>query len=101
MGSLSSNPEAQPFFIPPAFGVTVLGSSHGFDSKGSTSGYVLWIGRRGIMIDPPPYSSSVLEKQQIHPSVIDGVLLTHCHADHDAGTFQKLLCEKRITLYTT
>lgn len=101
MGSLSSNPEAQPFFIPPAFGVMVLGSSHGFDSKGSTSGYVLWIGRRGIMIDPPPYSSSVLEKQQIHPSVIDGVLLTHCHADHDAGTFQKLLCEKRITLYTT
>jgi len=100
MDSLSNSPETQ-FFIPPAFGVTVLGSSHGFDSKGSTSGYVLWIRRRGTMIDPPPHSSSVLEKQQIHPSVIDGVILTYCHADHDAGIFQKLLCEKRTTLYTT
>jgi CRP-like cAMP-binding protein len=100
MGSLTGSLGAQSF-VPPPFGVTVLGSSHGFDCKGCTSGYVLWIGRRGIMIDPPPYSSSLLEKQQIHPSIIDGVILTHCHADHDAGTFQKLLCEKRITLYTT
>ncbi len=30
-------------FEPPEFGVTVLGCSHGFDPKGSTSGYVFWI----------------------------------------------------------
>jgi len=67
-------------FVPPMFGVTVLGSSHGFDPKGSTSGYVLWVNRRGVMIDPPPHSSSILEKNQIHPSVIDAVIVTHCHA---------------------
>lgn len=30
-------------FEPPEFGVTVLGCSHGFDPKGSTSGFVFWI----------------------------------------------------------
>jgi glyoxylase-like metal-dependent hydrolase (beta-lactamase superfamily II) len=88
-------------FQAPLFGVTVLGSSHGFDPKGSTSGYVLWINRRGLMIDPPPNSTNLLQQEGIPPSIIDGVILTHCHADHDAGTFQKILQEGRITLYTT
>lgn len=43
-------------FTPPDFGVTILGSSHGFDCKGSTSGYILWINGRGVMVDPPPFS---------------------------------------------
>ena len=29
------------------------------------------------------------------------VILTHCHADHDAGTFQKILLEQRVTVMTT
>ena len=33
-------------FDPPNFGVTVLGSSHGFDPKGNTSGYIVWINGR-------------------------------------------------------
>ena len=82
--SLSIGPDTR-FFVPPMFGVTVLGSSHGFDPKGSTSGYVLWVNRRGVMIDPPPHSSSILEKNQIHPSVIDAVIVTHCHAGKDAS----------------
>lgn len=88
-------------FEPPLFGVTVLGSSHGFDPKGKTSGYVLWMNRRGIMIDPPPNSNSVLQANHIAPSLIDAVIVTHCHADHDAGTFQKILQEGKVTLMTT
>lgn len=88
-------------FYPPAFGVTVLGSSHGFDPQGKTSGYVLWINHRGIMIDPPPFSSSILVANNIPALMIDGVILTHCHADHDAGTFQKILQEGRVALITT
>ena len=37
----------------------------GFDNSGSVSGYVLWINGRGVMIDPPPYSSATLEREGI------------------------------------
>jgi hypothetical protein len=33
-------------FTPPLFGVTILGCSHGFDHKGSTSGYIIWINKK-------------------------------------------------------
>ncbi|CAK4589622.1 unnamed protein product [Aphanomyces euteiches] len=88
-------------FYPPVFGVTVLGNSHGFDPNGRTSGYVLWINHRGIMVDPPPFSTSILIANNIPPLMIDGVIVTHCHADHDAGTFQKILQEGRVSLITT
>lgn len=55
----------QSTFHPPSFGVTVLGNSHGFDKNGITSGYVLWINGRGIMVDPPPYSNATLEREGI------------------------------------
>ena len=53
------------------------------------------------MIDPPPQSTSILLANNIPPSLITGVIITHCHADHDAGTFQKILNEGRITMMTT
>lgn len=88
-------------FHPPSFGVTVLGNSHGFDKSGSTSGYVLWINGRGVMIDPPPYSSATLEREGIRPRTIVGIILTHCHADHDAGAFQKVLTGSPVVVITT
>jgi hypothetical protein len=92
---------APPSFYPPSFGVTVLGNSHGFDASGSVSGYVLWINGRGIMIDPPPYSSATLEREGIRPRLIVGIILTHCHADHDAGAFQKVLTGSPVAVITT
>jgi len=90
-----------PTFHPPSFGVTVLGNSHGFDKSGSVSGYVLWINGRGVMIDPPPYSSATLEREGIRPRNIVGIILTHCHADHDAGAFQKVLTGNKLVIITT
>eukprot|EP00814_Leptocylindrus_danicus_P018658 CAMPEP_0116022022 /NCGR_PEP_ID=MMETSP0321-20121206/10740_1 /TAXON_ID=163516 /ORGANISM="Leptocylindrus danicus var. danicus, Strain B650" /LENGTH=1337 /DNA_ID=CAMNT_0003493015 /DNA_START=171 /DNA_END=4180 /DNA_ORIENTATION=- len=90
-----------PSFYPPSFGVTVLGNSHGFDKNGSTSGYVLWVNGRGIMIDPPPYSNASLEKDGIRAGTIVGIILTHCHADHDAGAFQKVLKDRPVVVITT
>ena len=90
-----------PTFHPPSFGVTVLGNSHGFDKSGSVSGYVLWINGRGVMIDPPPYSSATLEREGIRPRTIVAIILTHCHADHDAGAFQKVLTGSQVVVITT
>lgn len=90
----------EPFDVP-LFGVTMLGASHGFDPKGTTTGFVVWVNRRGIMVDPPPDSAEVLRDLAISSRLIDGMILTHCHADHDAGAFQKILHETSIKIYTT
>lgn len=96
----SSSPHPAPF-SPPEFGVTVLGASHGFDPAGKTTGFMLWLGGRALLVDPPTDTTEYLRDRGVPPKLIDGIILTHCHADHDAGTFQKLLEEQRLTLYTT
>ncbi len=88
-------------FLAPGFGVTVLGASHGFDPTGKTTGFLLWLGGRAILVDPPTDATDYLRVRGVAPKTIDGVILTHCHADHDAGTFQKLLEEGQVALYTT
>eukprot|EP00947_MAST-08B_sp_MAST-8B-sp1_P001920 g1920.t1 len=85
----------------PLFGVTLLGTSHGFDPTGSTTGFVLWVYGRGILVDPPPNAGVLLQMMGVPSRIVDAVILTHCHADHDAGTFQKLLHEEQVTLITT
>ncbi len=96
VGEVSSNR-----FTPPRMGMTCLGSSHGFDPKQNTSGFILWLNNRGIMIDPPVASSEWLQQSNVNPKYIDSIILTHCHADHDAGTFQKILAEAKVNIYTT
>ena len=85
----------------PLFGVTFMGTSHGFDPRGSTTGFVLWMHGRGILVDPPPHAGVILQMMGVPARMVDTVILTHCHADHDAGTFQKLLHEGQVTLITT
>lgn len=48
------------------------------------------------MVDPPPFSSQYLKKMGIPSVLIHAIIITHCHADHDAGTFTKLLDDCRI-----
>ncbi len=88
-------------YEPPEYGITCLGPSHGFDPVDNTSGFILWLNHRGIMIDPPVNSTEWLSRSNVNPKLISHVILTHCHADHDAGTFQKILEEGSITIHTT
>ncbi len=88
-------------YRPPLFSVTCLGPSHGFDPDENTSGYIVWLNHQGIMVDPPVNSTEWLEDSNVNPKLIDSIILTHCHADHDAGTFQKILEEGKIMVYST
>ncbi|MDH5720783.1 MAG: cAMP/cGMP-dependent 3',5'-cyclic-AMP/GMP phosphodiesterase [Spirochaetia bacterium] len=88
-------------FEAPEFGITCLGPSHGFDPNDNTSGFIVWLNHRGIMVDPPVNSTEWLRESNVNPKLISHVILTHCHADHDAGTFQKILEESMITIHTT
>ncbi len=88
-------------FHPPAFGITFIGTGHGFDPDTMTSGFIIWANHRGILVDPPVNSTEWLKQQEINPKLIDVVILTHCHADHDGGTLQKILSEGRVKVYTT
>ncbi len=88
-------------FYPPLFGITTLGSGHGFAPDAMTSGMIIWINRRGIMVDPPVNAALELVRLGVPPKILDSIILTHCHADHDAGTLQKIMMEGSITLYTT
>lgn len=88
-------------YRPPLFSITCLGPSHGFDPTENTSGYIIWLNHQGIMVDPPVNSTEWLDTSNVNPKLIDSIILTHCHADHDAGTFQKILNEGKITVYST
>jgi ribonuclease BN (tRNA processing enzyme) len=88
-------------FDPPDFGITFLGSSNGFDPVDSTSGFIVWINQKGILVDPPTFSTDALLKIGIPPSMIDKIILTHVHADHDSGIFQKILSSTATEIITT
>lgn len=92
--------EAGPF-TPPHFGITFIGTGHGFDPTTKTSGCILWLNGRGVLVDPPVDTTEWLKERGVNPKLIDSLILTHCHADHDSGTLQKILAEGRVTVYTT
>ncbi len=87
-------------YRPPFFGVTVIGSGHGFDPSADTSGFIIWVNGRGILVDPPVDTTQWLRSHGVDSRLISDLILTHCHADHDAGTLQKLLEEGRVRLHT-
>ena len=88
-------------YSPPNFGITVIGSGHGFDPGEKTTGFIIWINRRGILVDPPVNTTRWIKENKINPKLIGDLILTHCHADHDSGTLQKILEERKIRLHTT
>ena len=88
-------------FEPPDFGITVLGAGHGFDVNSRTSGFIIWIDGRGLLVDPPVHTTEWMKARNLDQRLVEDILLTHCHADHDSGTLQKVMEEGRVRLHTT
>lgn len=88
-------------FQPPDFGITVLGAGHGFDVDSQTSGFIIWIEGRGLLVDPPVHTTQWMKARNLDQRLVEDILLTHCHADHDSGTLQKVMEEGRVRLHTT
>ena len=82
----------------PRFGVTPLGTSHGFDPVGDVTSLVVWINGKGILVDPSPEALIHLDRLGVAPVDIPYVFLTHVHADHDGGLLEKLLSGRRTTV---
>ena len=53
------------------------------------------------MIDPPLFTMKRLQRIGIPPIKIIGIILTHCHSNHDAGTFQEIFISTgvEVTFY--
>ena len=82
----------------PRFGVTPLGTSHGFDPVGDVTSFVVWINGKGILVDPSPEALIHLDRLGVAPVDVPYVFLTHVHADHDGGLLEKLLSGRRTTV---
>jgi CRP-like cAMP-binding protein len=82
----------------PQFGVTPLGTSHGFDPVGDVTSFVIWLNGRGILVDPSPEALIYLKQMGVATADVPYVFLTHIHADHDGGLLGKLLSGSRTSI---
>jgi CRP-like cAMP-binding protein len=82
----------------PRFGVTPLGTSHGFDPGGDFTTFIVWINGRGMLVDPSPDALAHLDRIGVAAVDVPYVFLTHVHSDHDGGLIEKLLSGSRTTV---
>ncbi len=75
----------------PRFGVTPLGTSHGFDARGDFTSFIIWLDGKGILVDPSSEALAYLDQIGVAPVDVLYVFLTHVHADHDGGLVEKLV----------
>ena len=75
----------------PRFGVTPLGTSHGFDAAGDFTSFIIWVDSQGILVDPSSEALAYLDQIGVAPLDVPYVFLTHVHADHDGGLIEKLV----------
>jgi CRP-like cAMP-binding protein len=75
----------------PRFGVTPLGTSHGFDASGDFTSFIIWVDGKGILVDPSSEALAYLDQIGVSALDVPYVFLTHVHADHDGGLVEKLV----------
>ncbi|MDO8494728.1 MAG: cyclic nucleotide-binding domain-containing protein [Deltaproteobacteria bacterium] len=78
-----------------------VSSSHGFDGVEGTSGHMIWNRGKVVLVDPPSNILDFFAANHVPLNAIDGVIITHVHADHDQGALQVLMASSSANLYTT
>lgn len=58
------------------FGITYLPKLSSVIPAENSFGFIIWLNGRGLLIDPPPFTSKILTKMQISSSVIEWVIIT-------------------------
>jgi len=86
---------------PPSFGVSFVGTGSGFNPFRRTTSFILWIDGKGILVDPVMDPWAEINRLGIDDVDVPSVLLTHCHADHDAGMIKAVIHHRRIRLMTS
>jgi CRP-like cAMP-binding protein/ribonuclease BN (tRNA processing enzyme) len=86
---------------PPTFGVSFVGTGSGFNPYRRTTSFILWVNGKGIFVDPVKDPWVELNRLGIEDMDVPSVLLTHCHADHDAGMIRAAIHQRRIRLITS
>lgn len=81
--------------------ILCLGASDGFDELDKTSGFLFFFNGKIALIDPPCDSYFWLIKNGIDPSLVDSIILTHVHADHDSGILKFINADHKVNFYTT
>jgi CRP-like cAMP-binding protein len=82
----------------PRFGVTPLGTSHGFDASGDFTSFIIWVNGKGILVDPSSEALAYLDQIGVAPADVLYVFLTHVHADHDGGLVEQLVSGSPTTV---
>ena len=48
------------------------------------------------MVDPPPFSVQKLKRMGVASHLIESIIISHCHGDHDAGVLQKVFDTQQV-----
>lgn len=83
------------------FSVTCFGNSTGFDPNGYNTSFIVWMGGKGVVIDPSTTMLKAIEKIGLTEDDIPFIALTHCHEDHDSGVLELIKKGKKINLIAT
>lgn len=87
--------------VPRRFGVHTLGSYDGFDPRGPSVSFIVWLDGHRVLLDCAPYADRLLEARGVSPECLDGIMITHIHEDHTGGLAAFAQVPKRLKLWTT
>ncbi|EGR29106.1 hypothetical protein IMG5_162900 [Ichthyophthirius multifiliis] len=66
-----------------------------------SNGFIIWINGRGLLVDPPVFTSQILTKMKISSCLIEWIIITQTSSKSDQGAFQMMFENSNVELITT